>query len=172
MSIETIGNLAGMEALRSEWLALWRECPRAAPFQAPQWLLPWTAHLFGGGQIRIVAIRDGARLVGLAPLFCWGTNERRMSFLGAGISDYGDLLFAPGCEAACVAAVRQFLSGVQEQWDVLDLQELRTGSGLLEGWPADECSVCPVLDLRSWPASMDDKQRTDWRRARNKLLRS
>jgi CelD/BcsL family acetyltransferase involved in cellulose biosynthesis len=169
MRISVIQTLAGMEALGPEWLALWRECPKATPFQSPQWLVPWTKHLFGGGQIQVLAIRDGAMLVGLAPLFQWGNEGRTVSFMGAGISDYGDLLFAPGCEAACTAVVRQFLSGAEDDWDVLDLQELRAGSGLLEGWAAEECSVCPVLELSAWPGSMDGKQRTDWRRARNKL---
>ncbi|MDQ1473587.1 MAG: hypothetical protein QOJ99_5067 [Bryobacterales bacterium] len=171
MSIDIIETLAGMETLGPEWLTLWRACPSATPFQSPQWLLPWTKHLFGGGRILALAIREHGKLVGFAPLFCWGTDERTVSFLGAGISDYGDLLFAPECEQACVTAVRQFLAGLHN-WDVLNLQELRPGSGLLHGWPAEECSVCPVLELSAWPGSMDEKQRTDWRRARNRLLKS
>src|SRR5437868_940235 len=98
MTTEIIDSLAGLESLAGEWSRLHACCPRATPFQSPQWLVPWTRHLFGGGRILAIAIRDGGVLVGFAPLFCWGIEKRTISFLGAGISDYGDLLFAPGLE--------------------------------------------------------------------------
>ena len=171
MNIDIIDSLEGMEALRPEWLALWRACPAATPFQSPQWLIPWTRYLFGGGTILICAIREADLLIGFAPLFVWGTDSRTVSFLGAGISDYGDLLFAPGREAECVSAVWQALMTRRDEWDVSDLQELRSGSGMLQGQCAEECSVCPVLELSTYPGSMDDKHRTDVRRARNKLAK-
>src|SRR5947209_7102148 len=170
IGIHVIDTLEGMENLASEWLELWQSCPKATPFQAPQWLLPWTRHVFAGGQLRALAIRDVHKLVGFAPLFRWGIHRRTISFMGAGISDYGGLLFAPGWEAECASAVRRFLA--EDDWDALDLQELRCGSGLLDGWPAEPCSVCPVLELSTFPGSMDHKYRTDMRRARNKLSKS
>jgi CelD/BcsL family acetyltransferase involved in cellulose biosynthesis len=170
LDIDVVDSLREMQALRLPWLELWRSCPNATPFQSPQWLLPWTKYLFGGGRILVLALRDGQRLVGLAPLFRWGVGLQTISFLGAGISDYGDLLFAPGQENECVRAVRRFLAQ-REVWDELDLQELRCGSGLLEGWPVMQCSVCPVLHLGAFPGSMDSKHRTDVRRARNRLLK-
>lgn len=169
MKTEPIGSLAGLEALRPEWSELHSRCPRATPFQSPEWLIPWTRHLFGGGDIWALAMRDAGELVGLAPLFCWGIERRFVSFLGAGISDYGDVLFAPGLERACVAEMWLFLDRMRGQWDALDLQEVRCGSALLHGRLAEQCSVCPVLDLGTYPESMDRKHRTDLRRAQNKL---
>jgi CelD/BcsL family acetyltransferase involved in cellulose biosynthesis len=176
MSIEVIDTLERLEKVETDWLDLWQSCPTATPFQSPQWLLPWTRHLFGGGKICALAMRDTDRLIGFAPLFRWGTQQVTVSFMGAGISDYGDLLFAPGREAECVSTVRRILTDKLSDWDVLDLQELRRGSGLLDaladGWRAEECSICPVLDLSTFPAAMDHKHRTDVRRARNKLSKS
>jgi len=170
ISQQVLHSIEEMQSLTPEWSALWRACPSATPFQSPEWLMPWTRHLFKGGQILMLTIRDGEDLIGLAPLFCWGTAERTISFLGAGISDYGDLLFAPGREGDCVSAVQQFLVDEQANWDVLDLQELRSGSGLLSLQSAkEECSVCPVLDLQTYPDSMDSKHKVDVRRAGNKL---
>jgi CelD/BcsL family acetyltransferase involved in cellulose biosynthesis len=169
MQLEAIDSIAGLEQLRSEWSGLFLRCPRATPFQAPQWLIPWTRHLFGGGAIRALALRDAGELVGFAPLFCWGIGRRRVSFLGAGISDYGDLLFAPARERECADSVWRFLANTRREWDELDLQEVREGAGLLEGRVAVPCSVCPVLDLSTYPDAMDRKHRTDVRRAQNKL---
>src|SRR3974377_16939 len=97
MKIEVLDSL---EPPRHEWTELCRRSA-ATPFQSPQWLIPWTRHLFGGGEIWIVAMRDGGKLVGIAPLFRWGAHERRVSFLGAGVSDYGGLVCAPGLERGC-----------------------------------------------------------------------
>src|SRR5437879_4293087 len=105
MNINVIDSREGLERLHPEWSELYGRCPRATPFQSPQWLVPWTRYLFKGGEIWALAIRDNGELIGFAPLFCWGINRRTVSFLGAGISDYGDLLFAPGLERECVAAV-------------------------------------------------------------------
>jgi CelD/BcsL family acetyltransferase involved in cellulose biosynthesis len=169
MTIDVIDSVEGLEALRPEWWELFKCCPGATPFQSPQWLVPWTRHLYGGGEIWVLAIRKDGKLVGFAPLFCWGTSKRSVSFLGAGISDYGDFLFAPELENDCAAAVWSFVNSRQDRWDVLDLQELRRESRLLERSQAEECSVCPVLDLSTYPECMDHKHRTDVRRAQNKL---
>jgi CelD/BcsL family acetyltransferase involved in cellulose biosynthesis len=172
MNVEVINTVEALEKFSPEWSELYRRCPRATPFQSPQWLLPWTRHFFRGRELWALAIRDGGELIGFAPLFCWGIHQRTVSFLGAGISDYCDLLYAPGMEAECVAAVWRWLTEQRDRWDLLDLQELRCGSGFLEAQPAVECSVCPVLDLSTYPEAMDHKHRTDLRRARNKLKHS
>lgn len=169
MNTEALGSLAELEELRPEWSELHARCTRATPFQSPEWLIPWTRHLFGGGEIWALALRDAGELVGFAPLFCWGIGRRFVSFLGAGISDYGDVLFAPGREGECVAAVWRFLDRMRDRWDALDLQEVRGGSELLQGRVGEPCAVCPVLDLGTYPDSMDRKHRTDLRRAQNKL---
>ncbi len=169
MTIDVIDTYEGLQRWEPTWSELWRQCPRATPFQSPQWLLPWTRRLFGGGEIWGLALRDGQQLIGFAPLFRWGLEQRTVSFLGAGISDYGDLLFAPGREAECAAAVCHFLGNERHRWDVLDLQELRCGAGLLDRGRPEACSICPVLDLKSYPETLDPKHRTDVRRARNKL---
>ncbi len=70
-----------LESLRPEWSELWNHSPRATPFQSPEWLLPWTRHLFGGGDILAMTSRDETgRLIGLAPLFRWGVEQRTLSF--------------------------------------------------------------------------------------------
>jgi CelD/BcsL family acetyltransferase involved in cellulose biosynthesis len=169
MAFTIIDSLQGLESLRSEWTALYERCPNATPFQSPQWLIPWMRRMYKGGEIWTLAIREYGELIGFAPIFRWGVDQRTISFLGAGISDYGDILFAPGKERECIAAVWDLLEIRRDRWDRIDLKELRRESGLLEGQSPEVCSVCPVLDLARYPATMDRKHRTDVRRAQNKL---
>jgi CelD/BcsL family acetyltransferase involved in cellulose biosynthesis len=169
MRVDVIDSLEGLEKLEPEWRELYGRCPRATPFQSPQWLLPWTRYLFQGGEIWAVTLRHEGELIGFAPLFCWGIALQTVSFLGAGVSDYGDVLYSPGREDECVSALWSVLSSRQGRWHFLDLQELRSGSALLEGHDVEKCSVCPVLDLGTYPGSMDHKHRTDLHRAQNRI---
>lgn len=174
-------TLESLTALEPEWSALWAQDGRATPFQHPAWLLPWTRNLWGGGNLLVLAMRAQRRLVGMAPLFLWGYGSQpetvRVSWLGAGITDYTDLLAASGYEQACAAAMLARLREHAATWHVCALEELPPGSPLLElRLPAEPCSVCPVARLpesiEQHLAACDSKFRTDLRRAENRLKRA
>lgn len=157
-----LDSYQALAALRVPWQALCDQCPWATPFQRPDWLLPWARHL-GAAEPWPVAVWDGGRLVGLAPLFRYERrgphgNERVLAFLGAGISDYLDVLIAPGRERAVLAAMLAALGARRACWDVCELDEVRPSSPLIRALPAgwsmqrSPQSVCPVLPL---PARVD-----------------
>ena len=127
--------------------------PRPRPFQHPAWLLPWWRHLWGGGEAWWIALRDGSRLAGLAPLFVWGLTQRCVSLAGSGVTDYLDFLIEPEHATAGAALVMEHLARHRLRWDVCDFQELRAESPIA-GAMADglrlrcePCSTCPVLRL-------------------------
>lgn len=164
LRVETIQSIEGMEAIEAEWREVWRRDQAATPFEAPEWLAPWTRHLWGGGKLRVLAVRDGRELVGVAPLFLWGFQGRppvaRVSFLGTGITDHLGIVAAPERALEAARAVFESLSETRAEWHVCDLDELRPGSALLRAEPPSEliarhapCGVCPVLAL---PRSMDE----------------
>jgi CelD/BcsL family acetyltransferase involved in cellulose biosynthesis len=158
LRVETIESLEALEAIEPEWRDLWRQDPCAGPFQGPDWLLPWTRRLWGGGKLRVFAVWNGGDLVALAPLFLWGFEGRpsivRASFLGAGVSDQ------LGVQVAAARLVLERLAATAAQWHVCELEELSPGSALLRAEPPPgltttqaPCSVCPVLAL---PRSMEE----------------
>lgn len=186
LRVETIDSLAGLEAIEEEWRDVWRRDEAATPFESPEWLLPWTRHLWGGGDLRVLAVRDGQELVGLAPLFRWGLGGRtplaRLSFLGAGVTDHLGMVAIPGRAVDAARGVLERLAETRSEWHVCDLDELRPGSALLRADPPPElvvqhapCGVCPVLAL---PRSMDElrgtlspKFRKNLRQAQTRLQR-
>ncbi len=147
-------NTSALEALEPAWERLWQKDTRATPFQSPAWLIPWTRYLWGGGELILNQEYSGQNLTGFLPLFRWGTERTQLSFLGAGVSDYGDYL----------GSFPHFLLPADAV-----LEEVRPGSPLLAAGEAVPCSVCPVLDLAHYPATLDPKLKADLRRARNKL---
>src|SRR5437899_9915998 len=89
LKVEECVSDAELDTLRSAWNTLWSQCPRATPFQSPEWLIPWWRHL-GKGELWVLAIRQEDQLVGLAAL-CIDENratvEGTVLFLGTGIND-------------------------------------------------------------------------------------
>lgn len=185
LELDVIDSREGMRALEPEWRAVWRRDPAATPFHSPDWLLPWTQWLWGGGRLRVFAVRKGGDLVAVAPFFLWGYGARpeiiRLSFLGSGITDYLGIVAAPEYESDAARAILERLAA-SDSWHVCDWQELRPGAPLLRaelprGMTAQDgpCGVCPVIAL---PKSADDlmagldaKFRRNLRVAENRLER-
>lgn len=166
---------AGLAALLPGWWRLWREDPRATPFQAPAWLLPWARH-YAPGRFAVIGWREHGELVALLPVFHWrGT----LYLAGTGPSDYGDVLMqrdpAPGA-AEFLDALVEFAE--RRRLARIELRQLRVDSPLLAGhppgWRASTGNdlLCTVLPLRGKDplAAQSGHWRRNLRRA-ERLLR-
>lgn len=146
-------SLEALEALRGR-LGLYRRSPTATPFQSPEWLIPWWRH-YGEGELLAWSFWREERLVGLAPLYCRVENGiRRVLLIGAGNSDYLDLLSVPGEEDTVAIATLEALAAESSRGDIGDLHELPPGAIFAvapapRGWRERLApqSRCPVLDL-------------------------
>lgn len=160
--ITEITGRSGLESLLPEWDALFEACPQAAPFQSPQWLIPWYMHL-GTGEPFVLALRNGGTLSGVAPLTL---NGGELSFMGAGISDYLDFLIRPGLEREVAAAIMEHLARRSGIWRRCSLQELKPGSAVFSiGMPPGmkgevrELEPCLYIEL---PATVDEFAERYW----------
>lgn len=182
IAIDLVTTDAALADLRPAWEALWRHAPDTTPFQSPDWLLPWW-NLFGTGHPRVATLHRDGSLVGILPLYLFEDGpDRKLLPIGAGITDYQDMLLAPDAPsdtgAALLAAV---LAGArQDGVDLCDLIDVPPGAGLREvcapgTWRAEwrAADPCPVLalpgrlaDLRSAiPSRMLRKWRMNQHRA-------
>src|SRR3569623_1597270 len=175
---EVIESVDGLIAIESEWWTLWREAPAATPFQSPAWLIPWW-QAFAPGELLTVALRARGRLVALAPLYLEsGALGRRLLPLGIGISDYLDVLLAPGRDDVAAALI-DCCCRLTARWEVLELGELSANAAAL-GVPcpaqcteiADRQSACPTMllgagtDESGLPFEVPGKRRQSYRRRR------
>lgn len=118
-----------VRSLVPEWGALFRADPAAAPFSSPEWALAWWSHWGQGADPWFVAVRDGGRLVGLAPL----VRRRRgpvgvLHVVGEGPSDYWEVLALPEVRDEVTAAVAEELSARRREWDVVVARGVVRGS--------------------------------------------
>ncbi len=180
MIVDEITSLEELDSIRDEWSSLFLRCPAATPFQSPEWLVPWWRHL-GGGDLLVLAVREAGRLVGLAQLFLWGTANqiRRISMLGAGVTDYLDFVLEPACAQETARNLLDYLSAAHHQWAVCQFDDVPADSLLAGAEHAElvrtveEGSQCPVLELPdSWEellASVPAGFRRSLHKARRRL---
>jgi len=145
-----------LEGLRDQWRALLDGGRAAKVFQHPVWQQTWLEEFGGDRQPLLLSVRDGARLLAVAPLLREGT---RLSLIGDhNICDYMDFVMAQGQEEEALSALLDALQG--EDWTELELRGLAAGSPTLVLLPSlagarglevrvEREAVCPQLDLPS-----------------------
>ncbi|MBE0448765.1 MAG: GNAT family N-acetyltransferase [Actinobacteria bacterium] len=130
-TIEVITDLAAFRALREDWNALVYEAD-ASMFQTWEWSWNWWRANSRGKSLLIVAVRDGSRLLAVAPLYIstsyLGLPIRVISFLGTGGTDSLDFIAHRGKRDSAVVLVDYLfdLTG----WDAIDLHQL-PGNGMM-----------------------------------------
>lgn len=173
-----LNNTEQLHAIANEWIALLQRCPAATPFQRPEWVISW-AEIFSPECIRVVEVRVGNMLIGLAPLLIYSRGQERvLAFMAGGISDYLDLLVDPQYENEVMAAILQAIEGL-ECWTTLDLTDLPANSALHRSTlaqfaiPHDRCSSLFVPSSRDTLLQYFSKrQRANLRQARSRIQKA
>ncbi|MHB0977382.1 MAG: GNAT family N-acetyltransferase [Candidatus Aquicultorales bacterium] len=127
LDVDCIETLDGFKELRRPWKDLSKN---RSVFQTWEWAWSWWLKYGKGKRLFILTVRDGREVVGIAPLFISPYYNLPLcvsGFLGAGCSDYGDVLSVQGQEDSVAEALAAFLAG-DSRWDALDLQQLPPGA--------------------------------------------
>lgn len=159
MTIELVDNAERFAALRREWTELLASSAAESPFLTWEWLYAWWAHLCGSRGLAVVVVREGGRLIAIAPL-CSSRGRlpflRRYELMGTGFagSDYLDAIVRKGYEREAMRALAEY---VKEQDAALHLCRLPAGSSLSGltaalaeiGWSARTApdGFCPFIRL-------------------------
>ncbi|MCP3143337.1 GNAT family N-acetyltransferase [Pyxidicoccus xibeiensis] len=163
LEVTAVGSTSALAGMRAEWDAL-LDASDSGPFNAWEWLYPWCRRIGTDRRPLVLTARDrNGTLVGLLPLSVeyrgvTGVPVRRLSFLGETHvgSDYLDVVAKRGHERDVAHAFARMLHALRDEWDVLDLTDLREGSPtvdvLREVFPAGDVRVaeryvCPYDTL-------------------------
>ncbi len=167
---------AEFHAISAEWKKLFLRCPDATPFQHPSWLLCWIA-AFRPHDLIGIEVREGNRLIGLAPLLIYPRNgERVLAFAAGGVSDYLNILAELGGESLVIDRVLDAAQTIPD-WTVLDLTDLSGDSVLLRSLlgrgHAQKHDVCYVLPLPRTPEQLlESLTKRQWANLRNARSRT
>ncbi len=171
----------------------WDELAVAAaePLSSPAWMLAWWRHVAPAGSVpHVVAVRDGERLVGLAPLWSRPGGGACLDFFAGGsFSSSVAVLATPGREAEVAAVVGGTLACGPRPPELLDLgpaeAAARWPEALRDGWSGGprplvlraEATPSPVINLdgvenlEAWIATRGRSFRSNFRRRTRQLER-
>jgi CelD/BcsL family acetyltransferase involved in cellulose biosynthesis len=154
LRVEILRNL---EPIVPEWWQLFSRCDDATPFQSPAWLLPWW-NCFGQGQPLVITARRDHQLCALAVFYLYAPADSapaQLFLVGQSVSDYLDILVAPGQPRAQVA--RELLHSVfdfVQPGQAAHFARLRPTSPVLQAQStfgsavsSSQDGVCPQLAL-------------------------
>ncbi len=177
-----MGYSVGREELASLEGA-WRDIlPASGPkavFYSPLWLKTWWEEFADGRELVLLGVRDGQRLVGVAPLMREG---ERLTLAGdTNVCDYMDVVASEGAEEGVLDAVLHAVS--EEPWTELVLWAVpersptltilpRLAAGLGYAVAVEQEDVCPRVALpATFDAYMEGLDRRDRHELRRKLRR-
>jgi len=167
LSVCVISELAALEQIVPDWTSLLERSETNEPALSPPWLLTWW-RVFGDEHERrlaVVVLREGGRLVGLAPLLArthWyapGIPFRRLELIGSGeneadeiCSEYIGILAERGAEEAVAKSLAQVLaSGGLGRWDELVLPAMDGSTRLpsILGRALDGATLPAAIEITS-----------------------
>jgi CelD/BcsL family acetyltransferase involved in cellulose biosynthesis len=121
--VEVVEDADRLEELAPAWDRLATRC--RAPYCSPAWMLPWWRHVApSGARLRVVVVRDGDELDGIAPFYLRRARTRLAHYrpLASGTSFRVGPIARPGAEARVAGLVAETLRGWPPAPDLLTLE--------------------------------------------------
>ena len=156
LSVDRLETIEALRSLEHEWTALLRRYAGQSLFLTNEFVTTWWEHFGEGKQLRVLVVRDGSEVVGIAPLmisrqsYC-GLPVRMLGFLANRHTSRSDFIIperGPEVMAALAAEMRRSA----KDWDVLRLvhvpRESATLSLLAESLDAEGLKLFPVEPSR------------------------
>lgn len=161
--VTVIADSDSLDALRSEWSELLLDSTAPSAFLSYEWMTTWLRTWAGRGTPRVVLVREGSQLVGLAPLFEPAPGPlapRTLRFMGTGVgADHLRFLVRRGREDHVASVLTEHV--LAAGYDVLDFPRMEEGAarilqdsarrGAEYACDATVADTCPFVTLpESW----------------------
>lgn len=190
LETELIGEVERLAQLAPAWDEL--AVADALPQLSPAWVLAWWRHVAPAGAVpRAVAVRDGERLVGLAPFYVVPTGGGRVDYRLPGIEITARLapLAVPDREWDVAEAIGRALAHAEPRPDALLFEGIAIDgpwqAALRERWPGSlrpplwrtHVDGSPFVSLReesfdAWMAARSSNFRQQMRRMRRRFAQA
>ena len=187
LDAEVVDDVAALGPVVASWDAL--AVANRLPMSAPAWTLAWWRHLApAGAHLRVVLVRDGSELVGVAPYFAERAVLGRCDYrlIGSGIYHRIAPLALPGREWEVAERVAAVLAAARPRPDLITLEGVALATPwrtlLREHWPGPlrarryDTSVqsAPVVRLdapsfEAWLSGQSSNFRSQMRRSRRRF---
>jgi CelD/BcsL family acetyltransferase involved in cellulose biosynthesis len=168
-----------LDQIESEWLDLLAITGVRSPFLQPAWQRVWWQDLPPAAEPLFLAVRDGAQLLGIAPLL---RQDERLALAGdSEICDYMDIVCKAGAETEVLDAVLREVESLP--WQRFVFWGMRADSPTLPALrqvaehhrlelAIEQEAVCPRVQLAaSWEEYLEGLSKKDRHELRRKIRR-
>ncbi|MBX3235220.1 MAG: GNAT family N-acetyltransferase [Nitrospiraceae bacterium] len=137
LQIERVTAVRDLIPLKEEWDRLVAHSLNPDLYVTHEWVSLWCEHFVKDGELCVLLVRDGHRLVGVAPLMrttktVKGLPVRQLGFLLNRCNVRGNFVIAPEQADECVSAILDHLADARAEWDILSLYGMSDSSGVSE----------------------------------------
>jgi len=134
MHVEVVRNPSELAALGEAWNDLAARATPASPALTLEWFLAWWEAFADGAELYVLSVRDGGRVLALAPLMLatrreWGFRWRVASLATNAHSPQAGLLLGERA-GECLDEILRHFAGNVVPWDLLRLDHLVKGPEL------------------------------------------
>jgi CelD/BcsL family acetyltransferase involved in cellulose biosynthesis len=157
-TVETLRDDMALARLRDDWDDLYGRCSRATPFQSHAWLESWWRSYGTPGGLMLTLVRRSGQLVAAAALVRGWRGVGVLTFAGAGVSDYGDVLVDDSCAEEAAPRLGRAIAD-EARRHVVDLAEVRPGAAvwrIVAGWPGRAARLPASICLELPGVPLDD----------------
>lgn len=176
LAAKVVVDESALAPLREEWDAL--AVAAARPYCSPAWMLSWCRHARpGGAELRVVAVTEDGRLVGILPL--WLASDRlrgpRYRMIAGGLAAPVGPLAAAGREREVAAAVATALSEAEPPARVIRLEGQQGTpnwpSMLADSWPGRRPWVHSAMPTSSPTVHLEGLNYEQWLKGKTQNFR-
>jgi CelD/BcsL family acetyltransferase involved in cellulose biosynthesis len=129
LTVACIEQRTELAKLEEEWDKLLDQSDVASPFLTSGWQMAWLDTYGTAYRPFVLVAREAAYLVGLWPLARrWRGPFRVLEPIGAGRSDWLDILVRKDRREAVLSAFLGYLAGHRSVWDVVELRDMLVDS--------------------------------------------
>lgn len=142
LQIDKVTTREAFDELEGAWNGLLAETGGGNPFLAHEWF-HCCVHAYRDPVLHVLVVRDGLRIVGIAPLWRYcsplrGINLRRIGFISCPDTPLVDFVIVPNRTGEVLAAVLEDLRSDRDAaWDLLTLNQ----------WPAASPGVQAIHSI-------------------------
>ena len=146
-------------SLREDWNGLLARSASTSVFLRWEWIHTWWEIFRKQRALFLITVRQGRRLVGIAPFYiepASSIGERRLRFCSDDLSpDYLDVIAEKGLESAVLRKIAGCVKRRANEWDVMAVDYLLADSVLLTGLPHEgllhrrgDSLPCPYISIQ------------------------
>ena len=136
LKIACISDYSEFKDCKDRWEDLLSRSHADNIFLTYDWIDACIRHFFNKEKLLILNIYDDDKLAGIAPLMIrrhkyFGLPVKSICFIGTGISDRMDFIL-DGEKEGMISLAMDYLMGIRQEWDFVDLEEMPEGSGTFQ----------------------------------------